>query len=122
MFTTQTISIAGTRLVVMEQAEYERSWNLAGQQVQDDTLPPHPKPDKRGLVPALEFTRISMARDIIRERKGLGLSQTELADLAGLRQETISRLESGKHTASPRTIDRIDKALKQARKQRTKGN
>jgi hypothetical protein len=42
--------------------------------------------------------------------------------LAGLRQETISLLESGKHTASPRTIDRIDKALKQARKQRTKGH
>ncbi|MDA1053046.1 MAG: helix-turn-helix domain-containing protein [Planctomycetota bacterium] len=121
MFTTQTISIAGMRLVVMEQAEFERLCNLAGQRVHDDTLPPLPEPDQRGLVPALEFTRISIARDIIRERKSLGLSQTELADLAGLRQETISRLESGKHTAAPRTIDRIDAALKQARKQRKKG-
>jgi transcriptional regulator with XRE-family HTH domain len=42
------------------------------------------------------------------------LTQTELAELAGTRQETISRIESGKHTASPKLVDRIDRALKKA--------
>jgi transcriptional regulator with XRE-family HTH domain len=67
-------------------------------------------------VPAIEFTRISLARDIIRERKAAGLSQQALAALAGMRQETISRIESGKHTPTARTIDRIDRALKRAAK------
>ena len=57
------------------------------------------KPDKNGRVPALEYARISLARDLIRDRKAVGLSQQKLAALAGIRQETLSRIETGKHTA-----------------------
>ena len=116
MFKTQTLQIGGRRMVVMEQREFERLSRLARESVPEDELPALPKPDAQGCVPALEFTRISIARDIIRERKALGLSQQELANLAGLRQETLSRLETGKHTASVRTIDKIDGALKHASK------
>jgi transcriptional regulator with XRE-family HTH domain len=35
-----------------------------------------------------------------------------LAELAGLRQETLSRLESGKHSPTVRTVEKIDLALK----------
>ena len=35
-------------------------------------FPRLPKPDGDGNVPALEYVRASIARDIIRERKGLG--------------------------------------------------
>jgi transcriptional regulator with XRE-family HTH domain len=41
------------------------------------------------------------------------LSQERLAELAGLRQETLSRLESGKHSPTVRTVEKIDVALKQ---------
>jgi DNA-binding XRE family transcriptional regulator len=110
-----TVQVAGKRLVILEQSAYERLCRLAGQAlVGEDDLPPLPKPDERGRVPAIEFTRISLARDIIRERKAAGLSQQALAALAGMRQETISRIESGKHTPTARTIDRIDRALKRA--------
>jgi DNA-binding XRE family transcriptional regulator len=103
----------------LEQAEYERLCRLAGHAVANENdLPPLPEPDKHGRVPAIEFTRISLARDIIRERKAAGLTQEALADLAGMRQETISRVESGKHTPTVRTIDRIDRALKRAAKRR----
>ncbi len=99
--------------MILEQAEYERLCRLAGQAVvNDDDLPPLPEPDEHGRVPAIEFTRISIARDIIRDRKALGVSQESLAKLTGMRQESISRIESGKHTATVRTIDRIDQALK----------
>jgi transcriptional regulator with XRE-family HTH domain len=33
-----------------------------------------------------------------------GLSQQQLADLAHVRQETISRIESAKHTVTPRVL------------------
>jgi DNA-binding XRE family transcriptional regulator len=114
-----TVQVGGQRLVIMEQSEYEQLCRLAGRAVaNDDDLPRLPEPDEHGRVPAIEFTRVSIARDIIRERKALGLSQQSLAELAGMRQETISRIESGKHTPTVRTIDRIDRVLKQAAKKR----
>ena len=114
MIGTQTVQIAGKRLVIMEEREYERLCRRAGRAVEDDTLPPLPKPDKRGRVPAVEYPRISIAREIIRERKALGLTQQALANLAGLRPETQSRIETGKHTASVPTIDKLDRALRKA--------
>ena len=74
------------------------------------TMPPLPKLDANGHFPAIEYTRISLARNLIRDRKAVGLSQERLAEMAGIRQETISRLESGKHTASPSTIAKIDRS------------
>jgi predicted transcriptional regulator len=55
--------------------------------------------------------QVSIARDIIKERRALGLSQERLAQLAGLRQETLSRLESGKHSPTVRTVEKIERAL-----------
>jgi predicted transcriptional regulator len=75
-----------------------------------------PKPDKHGRFPALQYARISLARDLIRDRKGVGLSQQQLADLAGIRQETLSRIETGRHTASQRTIDKIMQVIETARR------
>lgn len=118
MLRTQTIEIGGTRLVVMSERDYEHLARAAGRTSQDDELPPFPKADKDGNLPAVEFARASIARDIIRERRALRLSQQELADLAGIRQETLSRIETGKHMASVPTIDKIDRALKKAAKAR----
>jgi len=82
------------------------------------TCPPLPEPDEHGNFPAIEYSRNALARDLIRQRKAAGLSQQQLADLARVRQETISRLEAGKHTASPLTIDRIAQALNRATRRR----
>ena len=54
--------------------------------------------------------------DLIRNRVGAGLSQQRLAVLAGIRQETISRLESGKHLASVKTIEKIERAIEAERR------
>lgn len=77
-------------------------------------FPPVPEPHEREYVPALEYVRVSIARDIIRERKALGLTQEQLAKLSGVRQETICRLEKGLHSPTVRTVERIDRALKRA--------
>jgi DNA-binding XRE family transcriptional regulator len=77
-------------------------------------LPPLPKPNKDGSFPAVEYARISLARDIIRDRRAAGLTRQQFANLVGARQETISRIESGKHTASVKLVDKIDRALRKA--------
>jgi hypothetical protein len=46
---------------------------------------PRPKADKQGRFPALEYARASLARDVIRDRRAAGLTQQELAELAGTR-------------------------------------
>lgn len=115
MFRTQTIEVGGERLVIMSEREYENLATAAGRTPRD-RLPALPKRDRSGNVPAVEFSRAAIARDIIRERRALGLSQQELADLAGVRQETLSRIETGKHTATVPTIDKIDRAFKRAAK------
>jgi len=104
----------------LEETEYERLCRDAREAPPEDDLPQLPTPDQSGRFPAVEYARIALARDLIRDRKGLGLSQQQLARLAGVRQETLSRLESGKQTASSRTVDKICKAL-EAQRQRLKG-
>jgi transcriptional regulator with XRE-family HTH domain len=55
-----------------------------------------------------------LARKIIRDRVAVGLSQRDLAARAGVRVETLCRVETGKHIPSIPTIDKLDRALKQA--------
>lgn len=79
-------------------------------------LPALPKPDANGRFPAIEYTRVSLARSLIRERAALGLTQQQLAKLAGIRNETLCRLESGKHSPTVRTVEKIERALQKAAK------
>jgi transcriptional regulator with XRE-family HTH domain len=44
-------------------------------------------------------------------RREKGLSQQELADLAGVGQDSISAIETGKHEPHPRTLRKLAKAL-----------
>jgi DNA-binding XRE family transcriptional regulator len=79
-----------------------------------DALPPFPPADADGYLPAVEFAYASLARTIIIRRKAVGWSQAELAARAGVRTETVNRLESGRHSPNVRTVDKIDAALQAA--------
>lgn len=70
-----------------------------------------PNPDADRNVPAMEYARVSLARKLIIERRTRGWSQAELARRAGVRVETINRLEKAKHTADPATARKIQNAL-----------
>jgi ribosome-binding protein aMBF1 (putative translation factor) len=115
----QRMKIEGKRCVAIEETEFRRLERLA-RRVENTSLPAFPSADAKGNVPAFEYMQVSIARDIIKERRALGLSQLQLAELAGLRQETLSRLESGKHSPTVRTVDKIDHALKLYAKSKTK--
>jgi len=120
MIGLQRIEVEGKRFVLLEEGEYERLCREAGKAVdlEEQDLPPFPKADSRGRFPALEYARVSLARDLIRARKGAGRSQQELANLTGLRQESISRLETGKYTARPGTVNKIMDAIETQRRER----
>ena len=116
----QRFVIEGQRFVLLQESEYETLCREAKRfdDVQDVDLPPLPKPDRHSRVPAVEYSRISLARDLIRRRKAAGLSQQQLADLAGVRQKVTSRIESGKHSVTVKTYDKIFVALEKSRTKR----
>lgn len=80
----------------------------------DANLPSLPPADERGQYPAIETSRVIIARQLILGRKAVGWTQAELAARAGVRQETISRIETGKHTPGLKTMAKIDRALQKA--------
>jgi len=43
-----------------------------------------------------------------------GLTQAELARRAGIRAETLNRIESGRHSPTVSSIEKIDRALRKA--------
>jgi DNA-binding XRE family transcriptional regulator len=99
----------GKRVVVVEEREFERLLRRA-----DEWEPAMPSADEQGLYPAREAMAVIQARDIIRARRKLGLGQAELARLAGIRVETLNRIENAKNKPNVATIEKIDRALRRA--------
>ena len=103
----QSVTLAGQRFVIVPEGEYRRLREAA-----EGIAPELPPADARGYYPAVETMRALLARDILRQRRALGLSQAELARRAGIRPETLNRIEQGKHTPSVPTVDKIDRAIR----------
>ncbi len=76
--------------------------------------PSLPAQDAQGNFPAVEAARVLLARKIIRRRRAAGLTQADLAERAGVRVETVSRLEHAKHSPNVATVDKIVRTLEQA--------
>ena len=55
-----------------------------------------------------------LARRLLARRKGLGVPQAALAELAGIRVETLNRIERGKVTPDFATIRKLVVALREA--------
>lgn len=110
------LKLGGKEYVIVSREEYERLQGLA----RVAELPALPGPDRAGNFPAAEYARASIARDIVRARVGAGLSQRELAKRAGVRVETLCRIETGKQTPSTATIAKLERALEDTARKRTK--
>lgn len=104
---TQTITLDGKKYVVIPREEYERLSRAA-------KLPPLPEPDAEGNYPAVEYARALLARKLILRREALGLSQADLARRAGIRPETLNRIESGRVTPTVPSIEKVERALQEA--------
>jgi len=64
----------------------------------------------------VQHVRISLGNKLSARRRAANLTQAQLAKLAHVRVETISRLENGLHMPSVRTFDRVERALSRASK------
>jgi len=102
-----TLNIDGIDYVVNPRAEYEGRW------------PKLPAIDAPGERPAKSAVLAVIARSLIRRRTEAGLDQKGLAALAGIRAETISRIESGRYRPRRETMLRIDQAIASAVRQTT---
>jgi DNA-binding XRE family transcriptional regulator len=107
--TARRVTVKGKRMVMMDEPTYEALLRKA-----DLWEPDMPQPDADGNYPALEALAVIQARDILRARRKLGLSQVDLARRAGIRPETLNRIEQGRNKPSVPTIAKIDRALKEA--------
>jgi predicted transcriptional regulator len=86
----------------------------------DEWEPPLPDALPDGNYPAIEYSLVSMARKIIRHRRRVGLTQKQLAERAGIRLSTLKRIERGDVMPSVRTIEKIERALREAELSLTK--
>jgi DNA-binding XRE family transcriptional regulator len=85
-------------------------------------LPTLPGKLPGGNYPAVEALRVGLARKLIKRRWAVGLSQAELARRAGIRPETLNRIERAKVTADTATVSKIVRVLEKAeREQRPEG-
>ena len=111
-----TIQLAGKRFVIVPEAEYDRL-RKAVAVIGDVELPALPRPLANGNYPAIQAVRVGLARKLIKRRWGARLSQAEIARRAGLRAETINRIEKAKVTADTATITKIVRVLEKAERQ-----
>jgi DNA-binding XRE family transcriptional regulator len=109
MSAVQTLDIRGKKFVLIPQSEYRRLTRRPA-----PSLPRMPEMSPDGTYPAAGAMRTMMARKIIAARNAVGLSQTALARKAGIRVETLNRLEKGKHTPDLATMAKINRALDDA--------
>jgi len=108
--TMQTLTISGKQFALLPM----RDFRLLQKRATAQKLPKLPEPLANGNYPATETIRVIYARKLIQERQAAGLSQAELARRAGLRSETINRLEKGKHSPDTATLNKIAKAFQTA--------
>ena len=110
---TSTFTMNGKRFVIIPELEYRRlrERRTGGNSEDEWGMPPLPAKLHGGNYPAVEYARALTARDLIRSRRRLGLSQTELARRAGVRVETLNRIERAKMTASVKVMEKLDAVL-----------
>jgi DNA-binding XRE family transcriptional regulator len=68
----------------------------------------------RYVVDAIEYVTWSIGRDLRRQRLATGLTQAEVARRAGIRVETLSRLENARGNPTVATVSKIVRAIHRA--------
>lgn len=105
-----TVRLNGEEFVILSKREFVRLARLARM----SEHPHSPPRDPDGNYPAVDYARASIARTLVRERVRAGLTQRQLARLAGLRPETVCRIEKGRNTPATATIAKLERALRHA--------
>jgi len=112
-----TLQISGKRFVVVPETEYDHLRQRAAV-AGDVELPELPGKLPSGNYPAVQALRVGLARKLIKRRWAVGLSQAEIARRAGIRPETLNRIEKAKVTADTATVTKVARVLDKAERER----
>jgi DNA-binding XRE family transcriptional regulator len=111
--TPKKITMDGMEYVLVPRKDWEKIVHrLPGTKTERLPIPPAYPDGTYGI----EHVRLSLANKISARRKSAGLTQAQLARMAGIRVETISRLENGQHMPGVQTFEKIERALTRAAK------
>ncbi len=97
------VELDGVRYVILRESIFEELCQRAKVSAE-----PEPKGDG---PPSEEFDGATLAEKLIRRRRATGLSQAELARRAGIRPETLNRIERGRTTPDFATIRKLVLAM-----------
>ncbi|MEA1951789.1 MAG: helix-turn-helix transcriptional regulator [Planctomycetota bacterium] len=109
---TQKIVLEGTMYVILRESAFAELCLAAGVSPRDDYRYPHDTLDA-----GIDLDQASMAEKIKRRRQSAGLSQAELASRAGVRPETLNRIERGRTTPDFSTVRKLVIAMNAAERE-----
>lgn len=100
------VELDGVRYVILRESVFEQLCGAAGLESADTP--------EGALGSGLALDRASLAERLVRRRRAAGLSQAELARRAGVRPETLNRIEKGRTTPDYATIRKLVVAMNAA--------
>jgi DNA-binding XRE family transcriptional regulator len=106
------IELDGIRYVILRESAFDYLCRKA--RIEDSALP------AEGAIDAadLQLDRASLSQKLVRRRRAAGLAQAELARRAGVRPETLNRIERGRTTPDFATMRKLVIAMDAAERER----
>jgi DNA-binding XRE family transcriptional regulator len=99
------VELDGMRYVILRESVFEQLCRKARVQAADLAA------GEEQIAPGWDADRAGLAEKLIRRRRAAGLSQAELARRAGVRPETLNRIERGRTTPDFATIRKLVVAM-----------
>jgi DNA-binding XRE family transcriptional regulator len=104
----QRVELDGIRYVILRETLFHQLCQKAGVGEAEEAS------SEEATTPGLDLDRTSLAAKLIRRRRAAGLSQAELARRAGIRPETLNRIERGRTTPDFSTVRKLVVAMNAA--------
>jgi len=102
------VELDGVRYVILRESAFERLCRKAGVGEEGSSAA------EDSAQPGLDLDRASLAEKLVRRRRACGLSQADLARRAGIRAETLNRIERGHTTPDFATVRKLVIAMNAA--------
>jgi len=106
------LELDGIRYVILRESAFASLCERAG-------LDAAVTPEDQALSDGLDLDPAALAAKLVRRRRASGLSQAELARQAGIRPETLNRIERGRAEPDFATIRKLITAMKAAEQERS---
>jgi DNA-binding XRE family transcriptional regulator len=107
----RALELGGVRYAVVEESALSRACARAGVRLVETGASSKPSAAQREEEP---YDGEMLAERIAQRRKAAGLTQAQLASRAGIRLETLNRIERGKTTPDFSTIRKLVHAVQEA--------